>query len=211
MKRHSIVLYCLFIPVLCLTLIACNGVGSGATQDGGEFYIPLEGYGCSSGEPDYICDCEVTEQECDGRWIECDCASEESAGTGSDDSQTSGEESASGEDGDENEEESSEVDDRIPGPPDLSDLQCADCGEVGPCEEVSQDPDTCQCTFTILAGNPCDDGDVCTLEDTCSDEGECISGATDPCDDDDPCTMDSCEPAEGCINEAMENCEGAEG
>ena len=109
------------------------------------------------------------------------------------------------------EEESSEVDDRIPGPPDLSDDQCADCGEGGPCEEVSQDPDTCKCTFTILADNPCDDGDVCTLEDTCSDEGECISGATDPCDDDDPCTLDSCEPAEGCINEVIDNCEGAEG
>ncbi len=114
------------------------------------------------------------------------------------------------EEGDTMGEESAAAEERFTGPPEQPELYCADCGEVGPCEEVNQDPDTCTCTFTLLTENPCDDGDIWTLEETCSAEGECISGSTDPCDDDDPCTIDSCEPFEGCVHATAENCEGTE-
>ena len=45
---------------------------------------------------------------------------------------------------------------------------------------------------------PCDDGDGCTLEDTCV-EGSCVGAQLD-CDDENPCTTDACDQAHGCVN-----------
>lgn len=40
-------------------------------------------------------------------------------------------------------------------------------------------------------GDPCDDADPCTVEDTCSDKG--CAGKPKSCDDNSPCTIDACE------------------
>lgn len=53
------------------------------------------------------------------------------------------------------------------------------------------------CQHVPLAG-PCDDGNACTLEDTC-DGGACISGLPLVCNDNNGCTDDSCAPESGCI------------
>ncbi len=52
------------------------------------------------------------------------------------------------------------------------------------------------------AGNTarCNDGDVCTLGDTCA-AGTCVPGSMPAnCDDSNPCTTDSCDSAIGCVN-----------
>lgn len=46
----------------------------------------------------------------------------------------------------------------------------------------------------------CDDGDACTVYDTCS-AGLCV-GQPLSCDDLNPCTDDSCDPASGCLYQA---------
>ena len=52
----------------------------------------------------------------------------------------------------------------------------------------------------VLSGTPCDDGNVCTLNDTCGG-GVCRSGAgVTTCGDTDICTVDSCTPAAGCTH-----------
>ena len=43
----------------------------------------------------------------------------------------------------------------------------------------------------------CNDGDMCTLDDTCT-QAECLGGATLNCDDSNPCTNDTCNPLLGC-------------
>jgi hypothetical protein len=67
------------------------------------------------------------------------------------------------------------------------------------------DPDPCLgqvcdpvsgCLPTPVA-SPCDDGNACTVSDTCLD-GVCASAERLACDDGDPCTTDACEPDLGC-------------
>lgn len=48
-------------------------------------------------------------------------------------------------------------------------------------------------------GQPCDDGDACTTEDTCLD-GICAAGPPLDCDDSNSCTSDSCDLINGCVN-----------
>ena len=45
----------------------------------------------------------------------------------------------------------------------------------------------------------CNDGNQCTLLDTCQD-GACAGSGEQDCDDEDPCTTDSCDPAAGCLH-----------
>ncbi|MFH1532414.1 MAG: hypothetical protein ABIK09_16945 [Pseudomonadota bacterium] len=49
-----------------------------------------------------------------------------------------------------------------------------------------------------LVGSSCEDGESCTLDDTCDGSGVCQPGAADPCDDTNPCTDDSCTSGVGC-------------
>ncbi|MDX2165722.1 MAG: hypothetical protein SF182_01605 [Deltaproteobacteria bacterium] len=49
-------------------------------------------------------------------------------------------------------------------------------------------------------GNPCSDGDVCTLEDRCQN-GICASVGDADCVDGDACTRDHCDPTLGCIHD----------
>ena len=63
------------------------------------------------------------------------------------------------------------------------------------------------CTFTPSTQG-CDDGDVCTVGDTCSAVGGC-KGLAIKCDDGDPCTADQCNVKTGaCGHEKKANCAG---
>jgi hypothetical protein len=54
------------------------------------------------------------------------------------------------------------------------------------------------CVFAPNA-SPCDDGNMCTLGDTCKD-GACVAGLPVYCDDGNDCTADSCAPESGCVH-----------
>jgi hypothetical protein len=53
--------------------------------------------------------------------------------------------------------------------------------------------------WSIVASQPCDDGDACTSGDVCGPQGAC-NGKALACDDANPCTLDSCKPGAGCVN-----------
>ncbi len=73
-----------------------------------------------------------------------------------------------------------------------------DCGDDNPCTTESCDPTT-GC-LAELHEEPCDDGDVCTELDACS-EGSCV-GVGAACDDGNDCTADACLPGTGCVHAA---------
>lgn len=66
----------------------------------------------------------------------------------------------------------------------------ADCADGKPCTI-----DTCTmagCAHKPATGVACEDGDNCTIADTCV-EGVCIPGPGKTCDDGQPCTADLCD------------------
>ena len=75
----------------------------------------------------------------------------------------------------------------------------ADCAGVFallPCEVAVCLPDGTCAKALVVDGTPCDDGDACTWEDTCS---SALCGGTPLiCKDDNPCTTDSCDATDGC-------------
>lgn len=70
-----------------------------------------------------------------------------------------------------------------------------DCTDDNPCTVGACQPDV-GCVQTAVNGIPCDDGDPCTLLDTCA-KGQCVPGDVADCDDSNPCTADKCDPAGG--------------
>jgi len=77
------------------------------------------------------------------------------------------------------------------------------CAALDPCHDVGTcDPQTGLCSDPPKPdGAECDDGDACTLDDTCQ-AGVCVSGDPKVCDDGDECTLDYCDPATGsCYSE----------
>jgi hypothetical protein len=68
------------------------------------------------------------------------------------------------------------------------------------CERLAWDPAGCACVVVPKGyKQPCDDGDACTTEDFCDEDGVC-AGAPRLCIDDDLCTTDHlCEPEIGCV------------
>lgn len=70
-----------------------------------------------------------------------------------------------------------------------------DCDDADPCTDDACAPGV-GCTHPHNTAS-CDDGDACTVGDTCA-EGVCAAGGTASCDDGDPCTDDACHPAGGC-------------
>ena len=76
------------------------------------------------------------------------------------------------------------------------------CTDNNPCTD-----DTCfgktGCAF-IPNTNPCDDGDQCTVTDTCS-IGKCKGLGAKDCNDNNPCTADICDKDVGCKNEEVED------
>jgi hypothetical protein len=75
-----------------------------------------------------------------------------------------------------------------------------DCHEAGEC-----DAGTGECTIPAKAdGEPCDDGQSCTTNDTCA-EGAC-GGEAVVCDDGLACSGDSCDEASGACAADTRNC-----
>ena len=70
------------------------------------------------------------------------------------------------------------------------------CNDGNPCTDDSCEPAT-GCVFAPNAAD-CNDDDVCTTEDTCSN-GECSGGLALICDDTNICNgTESCDPGKGC-------------
>ncbi len=58
--------------------------------------------------------------------------------------------------------------------------------------------------------SPCEDGNVCTVNDYCA-AGACRSGSARDCSDTDPCTADRCIVGTGCVNDAITGCQHCPG
>lgn len=54
--------------------------------------------------------------------------------------------------------------------------------------------------------SPCEDGNVCTVNDYCS-AGACRSGSSRDCSDTDACTADRCIVGTGCVNDPITGCQ----
>jgi hypothetical protein len=92
----------------------------------------------------------------------------------------------------------------------LSDI-CTSAGTcVGTELDCSELTDQCNigecqggaCVAVPTPGVRCDDGNACTVEDTCDTTGACV-GSPRVCDDGDVCTTDSCDPGSGCRFDAV--------
>ena len=82
-----------------------------------------------------------------------------------------------------------------------------DCDDGKFCTEDGCDPETgCQ-NPPVAPNTPCDDGDVCTLSDICT-EDFCGSSVIQDCDDGNSCTEDACDPVAGCTHSTLPNCCG---
>ena len=76
------------------------------------------------------------------------------------------------------------------------------CADDNPCTD-----DACELEFgCVFYSNilPCNDGEVCTTDDTCA-EGACLGGPPLDCDDGNPCTDDSCSQLVGCTHAANQD------
>ena len=69
------------------------------------------------------------------------------------------------------------------------------CNDSNPCTDDSCDP-VAGC-ITAFNTAPCEDGSLCTENDTCSN-GACNSGSIKSCPDTNPCTDTFCNPSIGC-------------
>ncbi len=83
-----------------------------------------------------------------------------------------------------------------------------DCDDGNPCTANGCDPDF-GCFEEPLTGPECDDGLVCTVDDTCID-GVC-QGTPKDCDDGNDCTLDRCIEPHGCRNDLIDSSECALG
>jgi cysteine-rich repeat protein len=82
------------------------------------------------------------------------------------------------------------------------------CTPSSGCVDAACEPATGVCVETPKSdGRICDDGDACTVLDTCL-AGACQAGAPELCDDFDPCTVDSCDPVTGCVYDPLASFEG---
>ncbi|HOX42295.1 MAG TPA: proprotein convertase P-domain-containing protein [Myxococcota bacterium] len=72
------------------------------------------------------------------------------------------------------------------------------CEDASDCtfDTCDENADTCLHDEGLAEGRPCDDGDFCSLGETCL-AGACQGGVPNPCDDGDPCTADACDQLAG--------------
>ncbi|MDI7269411.1 MAG: hypothetical protein QME96_15595, partial [Myxococcota bacterium] len=71
-----------------------------------------------------------------------------------------------------------------------------------PCRVNQCDPTTGICSAVAApAGTTCDDGNACTVGDTCS--GGACTGSPRSCNDGNVCTSDGCNTATGCVYSAL--------
>ncbi len=73
----------------------------------------------------------------------------------------------------------------------------ADTAPNDPCQICS--PSASTTAWTLRTAGPCDDGDPCTVDTTCSDAGACVGASVD-CDDANKCTGDVCLVSTGCVH-----------
>lgn len=77
------------------------------------------------------------------------------------------------------------------------------CDDDNTCTQDSCIDGTSQCNHEVLTEQPCNDGQFCTVDDSCDAMGSCVGTPMD-CDDSDACTVDVCEDGWGCRNTPME-------
>ncbi len=82
--------------------------------------------------------------------------------------------------------------------------QCFGTGDVhsGSWCETCQ-PSIDSSTWTLAIQGACNDGDPCTVGETCDNKGSC-TGSPLSCDDQSPCTTDSCDSKSGCVHGATD-------
>jgi hypothetical protein len=76
------------------------------------------------------------------------------------------------------------------------------CNDGNECTDDTCVPES-GCQYTANSA-PCDDNNVCTLNDQCA-KGWCGAGSVVDCDDGSPCTADSCDPVLGCQYTAFDD------
>ena len=76
--------------------------------------------------------------------------------------------------------------------------QATNCNDMNPCTTDTCAPLTGCAHSSAPANTPCNDYDICTEDDYCS-QGACIPGAAKNCDDFNGCTTDSCSNGQ-CIH-----------
>ena len=83
--------------------------------------------------------------------------------------------------------------------------QDGDCPQ-SPCNYMFCQAKTGKCAYKPFAGDPCDDGNPCTVKDTCVKQGGC-SGYAKDCDGDaPPCNTGSCDAKTGdCLFQPTQN------
>ncbi len=74
------------------------------------------------------------------------------------------------------------------------------CDDDDPCTDDACDPEQ-GCVYTLNEA-ACDDGNFCTVNDTCG--GGVCGGSDNLCDDNDKCTLDTCSFGAGCEHEPTE-------
>ncbi len=82
------------------------------------------------------------------------------------------------------------------------------CPVTGQCLDAVCNPADGTCANSPKPnGSACNDGNACTLLDRCVD-AVCTSTIAPTCDDHEPCTRDGCDPAVGCVHDALTSFEG---
>jgi hypothetical protein len=91
-------------------------------------------------------------------------------------------------------------------------VQCTGSGQGNcpqpanqPCLQVLCNNGFCGAVQAKPNGQGCDDGNQCTVNDTCQG-GNCTPGGPRNCDDNDVCTTDTCVPATGCVHTPIPGC-----
>ncbi|MBI5610799.1 MAG: hypothetical protein HY902_18115 [Deltaproteobacteria bacterium] len=72
-----------------------------------------------------------------------------------------------------------------------------DCNDGNACTDDACDSSK-GCTHVTKSSGACDDGNPCTVSDSCV-EGKCLAGGLKNCDDGNDCTKDSCDVTKGCV------------
>ena len=84
---------------------------------------------------------------------------------------------------------------------------CAKVGDTNCSDSNTCTSDTCTKNGACVHGpeaGPCEDGLLCTLNDSCSG-GLCVAGKFKDCDDKNPCTDDTCVDVVGCTHNEAAN------
>jgi hypothetical protein len=183
---HCVAGECTGTPALCDDKNPCTDDTCGV--DGGCLFVNNNA-ACDDGDP-----CTVADQckagECSGVAVSCDCQEDADCAALEDGNLCNGSLFC---DKEELPYQCALVPDSV--------VECPEPeGVDAPCLAAACDPESGACSLVPAhEGMACNDGDKCTLGDTCAD-GVCTPGVPANCNDGNPCTDDSCGPAQGCIH-----------